>query len=765
MFASSTIAAVAWCSPAMAQSAPSAAASEVATDGNGQLKEIVVTGEKRETKLQSAPLAITAVSSEQLEARDTRNLESLGSYVPGVNIIDNQGASFVITIRGIGYETDSNPNSFPGVAFHINGVYIAHPSAVGQSLVDVDHVEVLRGPQGTVFGETATGGAINVILKRAQLDRVSGETSLSYGNYNYVKANGSFNLPLSSTLALRVAGQYVRHDGYNYNIGVPNIPRYELDDANDVAGRAQLYWEPNDKFNAAIDVEGFHTSTHGPLQKLVSLYVPGIGGAPGRYVSDTTPDFRAENQLLPSSYLLNTRMAYLTLNYNASDTVALKSVTAYQYMFHSQVSSSDRTNDPGISDSLKPFSDKSKTFSQEISASSRGNQFIDWTVGALYLRQRASQNISEVGSQNPTDPNAFFIHDPANPSINYIFYTQSPYQHTSVGVYGQGIAHLSDSLTVTAGARYNWDKVTAQPVQDFNAFGLTLPRESKSTAVTGKLSIDYKITPTNSVYVTGSYGYKPAGVSFVPNTGPIFVKPTFKKETVRAIEFGSKNEFFDRTVRLNAAAYYYWLHDYQFTAEDPLPFQGGTSNIPRAEMWGAEFEATWKVTPQFTLDGNLSINRGKFTSDLLTVNPQTAVVLRNGNGFSGDAIAAVLASAQNVRGNKVPKIPQEQANVSATYEQPIGQGTATLRGEMSYRSAYDYLLFNAPTGKVPARTIFNLYAAYQPNEGPWKVSLTVTNLTNKKYLASKFADPYGSFANSVQVGAPRQIFGTVAFKF
>jgi iron complex outermembrane receptor protein len=749
--------------------ADASAAASVDADG-GKLQDIVVVGEKRETKLQSVPLAITAISNATLEARNTQNLQDLEGYVPGLNITNDQGSEYVISIRGVGYETDSNPNSFPGVAFHIDGVYIAHAMAVGQGLTDVDHIEVLRGPQGTVFGETATGGAINVILKKPKLNDLSGDASVSYGSYNYVKATNAINIPLGSTVAVRLAGEYMRHDGYGYNIGIPNIAKYPLDNANNFTGRAALLWAPTNDFEATLNFAGYHTRTNGALQKLTAFYTPG-----GSVISDTTPGTRVVNQDLPSSYLLDTRMVYGTLRYNVSDTIVGKSVTAYQYMHHYQVSSSDRTDDPALADWLTPWEDKSKTISEEISLSSQNTHVFEWTLGSLYLHQRALQNIFEY--ESPT--RAAFV---SPTGVPYTFQTDSPYQHTSVGVYGQGILHLTDAFNLTAGLRYNYDKTSAQP---FQFFKVVPPRSATSSALTGKVSADYKLTADNSVYVTGSRGYKPAGVSFVSgapfeagsfSSGPEFVPTSFKKETLNALEVGSKNEFFDHTLRVNAAAYYYWYHNFQFSAEDPVPFAGGTANIPSAHMWGAELESEWTATSRLSFDGSFSYNRGKFTSHYLTVNPESAAILRAQTfaalGFpfnyyyATGVEQAVAASAQDVNGKSVPKIPTYQGVFSATYKAPLGNGIATLRGEVSYRGGYDYLVFNnAQYDRVPSYTLFNMYVAYQPKDKPWRISANATNLFNKGAISSKFADPYGSYTTSVQYIPPREVFGTFSISY
>ncbi|KQM14753.1 TonB-dependent receptor [Novosphingobium sp. Leaf2] len=725
-----------------------------------QLSDIIVTGEKRETRLQDVPIAITAIDSSVLRQRNTNSLDDLDGYVPGLNIARNQGAERVITIRGIGYETSSNPNSQPGVAFHIDGVYIAHTMALGQDLIDVDRIEVLRGPQGTVFGETSTGGAINVITNKPKLGDTSGNASASYGNYNYVKVDGAVNVPLGPTLAARFAGQYLRHDGYGYSVGVPNVSKYALDDANNLAGRASLLWQPSSTFSALLEASAFHADHAGAVQKLIT---------------DTTPGARNVDQDLPATYKLDTRMVSLTLSQELNDTMVLKSVSAYQYMNKNQTSESDRTANPAIFDHLVRWHDRSKTFSQEVTLSSQNTSTVEWTLGGFFLRQRALQDILELSA-----PGIAAVVLPDGTGVK--FQTDSPYQHTSLAGYGQAIFHASDALAITAGLRYSWDKVSAQPYQFYY---LVPPRSAKSDALTGKISADYKLTPDNSIYVTASTGYKPTGVSFVSDkpfeagsfsSGPQYVPQSFKKETVKALEIGSKNEFFDRRVRLNVAGYYYWYKNFQFTADDPVPFAGGTDNIPKAEVWGAEAEATFIASPALRFDGTFSWGKGKFTSDFLTIDAQTAAQVRAQTfaalgypaGYYYDARieAAVDAARENLNGKRLPKMPTTQGTFAATYTAALPSAELAMRGEVAYRGSYNYRVFaNSFLDKVPSYTIFNASITYTPEGQPWRLALRAQNISNKAGIASRFSDPYGSGTTSVEYIPPRQVMGSVSVNF
>ena len=740
--------------------APTQLAAADAGDGSA-LADIVVTGEKHETTLQTAPLAITAIQGELLKERNINQLNDLNGYVPGLTIAKSEGAERVISIRGIGYETAQNPNSQPGVAFHIDGVYIAHVIALNQDLLDVNRIEVLRGPQGTVFGETSTGGAINVITNKPVIGEASGTASVSYGTYNYVKATATANIPVSDTIAIRASTQYLRHDGYGSATAVPGTNgHYALDDADNLGYRGAILFKPNDTFTALLEGQGFTADHSAALQK---------------DITDTDPRPRHVTQDFPGFFRLDTKMIYLTLAQELGDSAVLKSVSAYQYMNKHQTSDNDRLASPFYFDHITRWQDKSKTFTQEVSLASTGQQKLEYVVGGFYLRQRALQDIFEV-----INPFAAAVVLPDGTGVK--FQTDSPYQHTSLAGYGNATLHLGDKLNLIAGARYNYDKITAQPYQYFN---IVPGKKATSREVTGKVGAEYRFTPRNMVYVTGSHGYKPTGLNF--NTAGIFTRDAFKKETINAVEIGTKNDFADHRIRLNLAGYYYWYKGLQVNAADPIPFTDGTVNIPRARIYGAEAEFSVLPVDGIRIDGNVSYGHGKLKGDYFAIDNQTAGAIRSAQyaaisandanvppeqrcnyfcPFNGQVIGAVLAGAQNTNGNKVPKLPTWQGEVSPSYSVDMLGGKLTLRGDIIYRGKFNYRIFAVEAlDRVSAYTSYNAFIAFEPDDKPYSFSISATNLTNKNGINSKFSDPYGSGTTSVEYIDPREVFGTVNFKF
>jgi iron complex outermembrane receptor protein len=436
-----------------ADAAPEPApAPAAAVDANGDpLGTIVVNGEKREVNLQSAAIAISTVSDDALRQRNATELADLNGFVPGLTVTKSEGNERVIAIRGVGYETAQNPNSQPGVAFHIDGVYIAHVVALNQDLLDVDHVEVLRGPQGTVFGQTSTGGAINVITRKPVLGVTTGEAQVSYGNYNYVRAmaRSTFRWPKRWRCAARCNTCATMAMAMPW--ACPAMPSIRSTMPTTWA-RMSLLWQPSPDTSVTLSAQTFDADHNAALQKCLLCSTDPAAGST-TYIADPSTNPRVVNQDYGGKYNTKTRMAYLSIAQTIDDKVVLKSVTAYQYLNKNQSGDNDRYVYANYHDNIVKWQDYSSTWTQEVSASSTPNKSVEWVVGGFYLRQHALQNILEYTTGG-------FSTDPSNGEA-VSFQTDSPYQHTSWAGYGQAIFHATDKLDLIAGARYSWDKISA----------------------------------------------------------------------------------------------------------------------------------------------------------------------------------------------------------------------------------------------------------------------------------------------------------------
>ena len=231
----------------------------VAQDEKPLLEEIIVTAEKRSESLQDLSQAVTALSGGDIDNRNITTFVDLSSIAPGVTVTKNEGYKTVIAIRGVGNEANQNVISNPSLSYHLDGIYIASPHALQMDFLDIERIEVLRGPQGTLFGQNSTRGAINVITQAPDTGEFSGKADVTVGNYSLVRARGSVNIPISDSAALRASVASHNHDGFSRNI----VLDQELDQADNISARARLLWAPTENLRFNFTAQYYDENTNG----------------------------------------------------------------------------------------------------------------------------------------------------------------------------------------------------------------------------------------------------------------------------------------------------------------------------------------------------------------------------------------------------------------------------------------------------------------------------------------------------------------------
>ncbi|RJG52423.1 TonB-dependent receptor [Sphingobium terrigena] len=718
--------------------------------------EIVVTAEKRETTLQKAPLAITALSPAALDQSNINQLIDMNGFVPGLTVANSGSFVRVVSIRGIGYEASDNLSAQPGTSFHVDGVYIASPYALQQDFLDLQRLEVLRGPQGTVFGQAATGGILNAITVKPTTTDVEGSGEVELGNYNFVRATGTLNVPISDTLAIRGAIQRYKRDGYAQQTGL-GAP-YGLDDADRISGKATLLWTPTDNFSAQLTAQYFEADEHGAAQK---------------NVNDPDPDPRRISQDYPNQYRLKFFLTYADLRYDFGF-ATLKSLTSYQRTRNYNQIDVDRLDYKtlGYYDNQPYWNNSVNAISQEFNLSSNGNSRLSYILGAYFLYQKLGQDILEyVGTdQNPTYnltlPLTF-----ANFPYNLNYALNSSQKRYSYAGFAQAKYELTDRVSATLGLRYNHDKFDSSNSTLFNIYAPTVYASTSENALTGKAEIDFQVTNTNMLYASVSRGFKPGGVS--NNSTPLLVPLTYESEKVWAYELGSKNRFFGGKATLNAAAFFYDYRNLQYQMEDPVPYQGGVANVPKTRIWGAEAEGSVQVTPSLTFDGNVTYLDGELIGDYITLDPSRAhqaTLDAAALGFGPfDAYTINLRATQvrNTNGNKPPKLPKWQGTIGATHMLQLGSfGSLRTHAEVIYRGKFQYRIFNdGARDIVPHYTQVNANITLKPANSRFTLALTATNLFDEDGIASRYSNPFGSFTTSDMYIPPRQVIGSIKYEF
>lgn len=637
------------------------------------LEEVIVTAEKREVNLQSLSASVTAFDADHLDRQQVINAVDLSSLAPGLTIAKNEGFRRVVVIRGAGLEANQNDIANPSVSFHVDGVYTASDISLNTDFLDVERIEVLRGPQGTVFGQNSTGGAINLITKQPNLDDFEGQVDLTLGSIDHVRARAAINVPISGTVATRASFSYLKHDGFARNLALPGV---RLDEDDNFAGRWQFLFQPNERFSATLRAQFFTTDVNDRAQK---------------NILDPTPDSRDLRQDFPGTFEFESEIYSAELKYDFGF-ATLKSITSYQDEEEDQSRDTDRSDGFFQPPDIVPDRGRTiETFTQEFNLASSGEQAIplDWILGFFYLDTDTRVRFLEFADFN-FDGVIDTTINPANPFSNpdLGFQTSSKPSRESWSVYAHGTYHLTDSFRVVGGLRYTDDDVKSQV---FNFFATTpLILKTSDTELTGKAAVEFDVAGGSMVYASWTRGFKPGGSNL---TFGSFVPSTYQSEKIDAYEIGSKNRFADDRVQANLSAFFYDYTDFQFQNTDPLPFSGGVDNIQQAEIYGVEAEISALLTDRFRIDANLAYLHTEVTQNFLVLDSAAAndaqnALLALGFGlFSPEVIAARTAAIQDIDGNRLPKSPRYTANIGATYNVDVaGRGSLTSSVQYTYRS-------------------------------------------------------------------------------
>lgn len=726
------------------------------TGTEGVLEDIVVTAQRTETNLQKTPIAITALSAETLQKADIRSVVDLDRHVPGMIVQSGGAFPLNVTIRGIGYDGLQNNSSQPGVAFVENGVYIASPINLTSSFLDLAQMEVLRGPQGTVNGQNADGGAINATTRLATLDGLHGEGEASYGSYEYNRQRGAANIPIADTLAARFALQHEGHEGW---LRAPNQMDGRSGAQDTWSARGSLLWQPVERFSITLWGEYFDLDANGPSV---------------RNLLDPIGDVRATGN---DSYLpqkTRSRIVAGTLKYDF-DFATLKAISSYQSARANAPNSGDMLARAdalaiyGVKDEEPIYVRSAKSYTEEINLAHSGGP-VDWIIGGFFLRTDEYQHLYETQQTSPVPipVTPILFPTPAEQGALFgqglAFVSVADARRTSYAAYGQATWHASEQVRLTGGLRWSSDKYNSNTSVFFNP---AVPLESKFKKLTGKAVVEYEPLTGKTVYASFATGVKPGGTNL--NPGALNVPTGFAHEFVRAYELGLKSEFAERKVRLNLSAFYNDYRNYQAPSEDTLPFHGGQTNIPKSYIYGIEAEGSVILPAGFRINATAAWMKSRVDADFFVLDPQKSFLIDRANGgpFQGLDIPQRAAAFQNVNGNELPRVPRFTASASLEKSTDIaGAGVLDLHVDGSYRSRYKARLFNNPlVDNVGTYFVANFNARFQPEKGAWYVEFQVTNLTNSDDVASRFPDNFELGAVYDFIAPPRQFIGRVGVKF
>jgi iron complex outermembrane receptor protein len=765
----------------VAVAGPAPAAGTSSASESDALESITVVGQKQTIDLQKAAVSITALSGATLAESNIVTPLDLNGQVPGLVITTSEGFNRSVSIRGIGFNVPQDDSAQPSVSYHEDGIYIVYPVALNSGFLDVDHVEVLRGPQGTVFGQNSIGGTINVISKQPVFDGVHGYADVSLGSYDLVHTSAAVNLPLSETFAIRMAYDQNYQHGYVTATKVPGANgSFDLNNQNNYHARIQALWQTTDDLSILLRAEYAQAHQH---------------EAQGKNITDPESNPWRESSDWPGRLIYNQQLAAATITYNLPS-ATLKVLSSYQEVNqHGAVNEDglnvDLTAATGTPHDVEWFLHNSKNITEEIDLSSKPGGAFDWIVGAFYLKSRLTVGYDQYNSfPGEATPNLLNVSTPSSDTVAAVYSGLLYFQNVGVedreswSGYGQSTYHVTDALRLTAGLRYTHDHNTTLFSDYYNLFGPPVFVQQTATKVTYRAAVDYDLTPVNLAYASVSTGFKPGGGNI--SLSPAVVPYQFQPETITAYEVGSKNSFFEKRLNVNLAAFYYQDKNMQFQAEDLINYQGGVDNIPHVEVHGVEGELAALLPYNLRFDGNFTWEKGRITSHFQSLDNvsgnaanQTFInlygpgVFYGANGVTGvvftgsPALNALRRAAyRDVYGNAPPSLPEVIASVNLSHTLPLAAGSSLLsRVAVQYRSDYADTIFGKTSiYTAPSYTLANLYFDYNYKPGSWDLSLAVNNVFDRAAVLSRFTNQFGG-ETTQQYFPPREFVVSFHYQF
>ena len=723
------------------------AAAQSATTGSGQIGDIIVTAQKRSESLQRVPLAVTAVTSDQLARSEIKNLIGVASIVPNLSIGQQLGVARVY-LRGIGLENVSS-GAEGSIAFHLDNVFISRPIAALASFYDVGQIEVLRGPQGTLYGRNATGGSIN-ITTRDPTQTLSGYADITVGNYGRVDTDGAISGPIvKDRLAVRLAFQTQDRDGFGKNITTGNT----IDDLRTRAIRGSLLFTPSDRLTVTTKADyywqkdhsgGYHfLGTGGFSAPNVPVPLTGLL-AGGRLASDVRDIATASDP--------NSRVEFWGVSnkvaYDLSDTVSLTSITGYRWLQYTATSSLDPTS-ANLATILQFEHDTQ--FSQELQLSGNSDRF-KWLLGLFYFHEK-DQGLLRSGLD------LFIIGQPKG-FLSQGFYGGGYIKTDALAGFGQASYEVLDGLSLTVGARYSSEKKTDHDefAFDFNdPYSATNPpavttadRSKRFKSFTPKIGLDYQVTPDVLLYGSWSKGFK-AGTY---NLGVL--APPVSPEKISAFEAGIKSSLFDRHFTANVAGFYYDYKDLQVSKLNGQTIQ--LENAANATIYGLEVELQARLGPRVQVNANGSWLHARF-KDYISADPARPY----GGGIVDPNSGA---PAFDLAGNSLSQSPDFTFFVGAQYELPTSSGAFTLRGEVSWRDRIYYTPFNVSYVGQGPNAKANAFLNWTAPDERLNASLFVRNVFNRTtYGPSYISTGLVGFPINGYLEDPRTYGLRVGYKF
>jgi iron complex outermembrane recepter protein len=697
---------------------PTAGHAQSADEGLGET--LVTATRTGDSKVQATPMAVTVLSADALSAAGVVNTQDLVALTPNLNIAQSQNAP-EIYIRGVGTNNVFN-GSDPDVTTQLDGVYISRPYAQLTDYLDVQRIEVLRGPQGTLYGRNAVGGTINII-SRLPTNYLSAQALIEAGDYSRVHAQSYVSGPLMpGVVDASIAADYLRHSAYVNNIN----PGHEgVNNANHGGVKGQLLITPNEQLQLITRLD--YSLANERQDSYDHLLVPWPHSP---LANSTIGDYHKIAIDGPQNARTEVWGVAEEINYRLNAHLSLKSLTSFRGSDYLLYSDADGTELP---QNLTFVADNDHVVTQEFDLTGNYDR-VRAVAGLFYLHE---SDLTHVAATVPpiagvTPATSSFLAK-ANP-IGTI---------RSEAAFVQGTYDILETLHLTAGIRYTQDKKSvdqtyyrtslnpATPGQSFPGFPFVGSGERTFSAPTPKFGLDWQITPAAMLYASVTRGWKSGGTNYAAaNVAAL----TFAPERLLAYESGLKTDWLDHRLRLNVTGFDYIYDDLQVQS---LIGPGNTAiaNAANAKITGVEFESMAKPISNLVLTVNYSIlhaNYDRFTN--------AAVPGALGPYLVGNPNYNAATHTYNASGNQLNDAPRSSYTLSAEYDQPIWTGKAFARAEDFWQGKVFFDPSNSPYQEQRSYSLLNLSVGYTDTKGVWTAQLMARNLRNTQYLTTVAAN-------------------------
>lgn len=697
-----------------------------------QIEEIVVTAQRREQSIQDTGLSISAFGGDDLEDLRIQSPQDLSSQVTNLDMTSQLGGQNVaVTMRGIGLN-DINSNISPSVGMYIDEVFLASPAMLGFSLFDLERVEVLKGPQGTLYGRNTTGGAINFVTKKPG-NELEGYLRAGYGNYAAMEGEGAVTIPISENVSSRLAGTYDRRDSY-----YTNLSRGRLGDVTTYALRGILAADISPDFETSLTLQyGRDDSTEvlwNPIYTFGTNCRTAMTGVPDPanctdalgYAEPTPNDpFSADIGDRPDPFVdVQTYSATWRSQWNMGENVSLISVTDY-HGFDRTFTSDQDASPLRLGESS--YADKIEQFSQELRLAGLTGS-LDWIAGLFYSFDSVESNL---------------VFDFVDLLGFETFTTVDPQDTESVAGFMDGRWKINDRFTFVAGTRLTYEEREFVAASGFvGGPPVTAIDDSiHKTDLSGRLGVEYRPNANSLYYGTLSKAFRSGGFFGSLALVPDQLEP-FGPETIYAFELGGKWTAAEDRLQLNASAFYYRYEDLQ--ANVRLEFGNQLTNL----------DGTTHVT-------GLDLD--------FTVQPIEGLHLRGAIGLLDTQLPAFVGPLVGpiAKGNELANAPKFSATGLARYEFPLSAAAglkAALQVDFQYKDETHREVQNLAIQQAPSHTIVNARASISDPDHRWEFALWGKNLNEKIYPGQiGYLAPFGFAIQSVS--APRTYGATLSYNF